>query len=101
MQLAIHYTSVCLKCVMIFLISTLFIYLAVSSPGCSMRVFISAKELSSCGVQDQPLWSVDLVALRHIGSQFPNPGLSPHPLIAGWTLNHWTTREVPLMIFKP
>ena len=27
------------------------------------------------------------------------PGINPHPLTGTWTLNHWTTREVPDVFF--
>ena len=39
------------------------------------------------------LGCVGLVALQHVGSQFPDLGLSPYSLIGRWILNHWATRE--------
>ena len=36
---------------------------------------------------------------RHVGSQFPDQGLNPHPLFGRPSLNHWTTREVPVCLF--
>ena len=38
--------------------------------------------LSSCGLRAQQLQCVGLVALWHVGSQFPDQRLNPHPL-------HW------------
>ena len=31
-----------------------------------------------------------------MGSQFPGQGLNPPPTLETQSLNHWTTREVPL-----
>ena len=45
------------------------------------------------------LWHVGLIALWHVESLFPNQGLNPHPCIARWILNYWTTREVPLLSY--
>ena len=37
---------------------------------------------------------------RHVGSQLPNQGSNPCPLaLEAWSLNHWTTREVPCYHF--
>ena len=33
--------------------------------------------------------------MQHVGSQFPDQGLNLHPALEVWSLNHWTTREVP------
>ena len=31
----------------------------------------------------------------------PQPGIKPAPLaVEAWSLNHWTTREVPLLPFS-
>ena len=45
------------------------------------------------------LWREGLVALWHVGSEFPDQGSNPHPFIGRWILNHWTTREVPHTAF--
>ena len=38
-------------------------------------------------------------ALQH--AELPRPGMEPVPLALGaQSLNHWTTREVPLLLFK-
>ena len=42
--------------------------------------------LSSCSMWNQQLWCMGLVAPQHMGSQFPNWGLNPHPL-------HWKTKS--------
>ena len=39
------------------------------------------------------------LALRHMGSYFPNQGSNLNPCIGRWSLNHRTTREVPLLHF--
>ena len=39
------------------------------------------------------------LALRHVGSYFPNQGSHLHPCIGRWSLNHRTTRKVPLLHF--
>ena len=36
---------------------------------------------------------------RRVGSQVPDQGLNPHPLFGSRSLNHWTTREVPVCLF--
>ena len=59
--------------VLVFFFNIYFIYLAMLGLSCSMRIL-------SCG-----MW--DLV---------PSPGIKPRPSVLGaWSLNHWTTREVP------
>ena len=40
-----------------------------------------------------------LVALRHVGFQFPNQGLNPH-LNCKAILTHWITGEVPLKLLN-
>ena len=36
----------------------------------------------------------------HVGSYFPDQESNPHPgTLEGWSLNHWTSREVPQMQF--
>ena len=59
--------------VRVFFFNIYVIYLAMLGLSCSMRIL-------SCG-----MW--DLV---------PSPGIKPRPSVLGaWSLNHWTTREVP------
>ena len=33
------------------------------------------------------------LAMRHVGSQLPDQGLNPHPIIRRWSLNHWTEEK--------
>ena len=54
---------------------------------CTADSLVVACGLNSCGVS--------LVALRHVGSQFPDQGSNPHPLRARLIFNHWTARKVP------
>ena len=49
----------------------------------------AAHRLSSSGARTQQLWRVGLVAPQHVGSQFPDKGLNPHPL-------HWKADSLPL-----
>ena len=37
---------------------------------------------------------------RHVGSQLPDQGLNPTLCTRRQSLHHWTTREVPGIIFK-
>ena len=58
-------------------------------------IFMAARGLlSSCSTRAQQLWRVGLVALQHVGSQFPDQGSNPRPL--HWKVDSysWTTREV-------
>ena len=72
----------------------IFLYLAVLGLGCSMQdlsfqhVGSRVHRLSNC-------CSVGLVAPWLVGILASNQGSNPHPLIARWILNHWTTRDVP------
>ena len=59
--------------------------------GCSVQTLAVAGRLQSMGAQQ--LHCAGLVALQHVGSQFPDQRLSP------WLLNHWTTKEVLSSIF--
>ena len=43
---------------------------------------------------------VDLVALWHAGSQFPDQELNLCPGTERWILNCWATREVPVLHFR-
>ena len=67
--------------------------------------FTAVHELSSCGTQAQWLWPTGLIApwhmgsyrildLRSYGSILLTEDWTGVPCIAGWTVNHWTTREV-------
>ena len=38
-------------------------------------------------------------AAQHMASQFPDQRLKLHPLHWKHALNHWTAREVPILIF--
>ena len=38
----------------------------------------------------------------HVESEFPWSGMEPvSPVVEVWSLNHWTTREIPLFFFFP
>ena len=55
---------------------------------------------SSCCTQTQWLWLMGLVVPQHVGSSWTRDQTGV-PCIARETLNHWTTREFPsLMYFK-
>ena len=45
----------------------------------------------------QYLGHTDLVTLRYVGSEFPDPGLNLCSLHYRQILIHWATREVPSM----
>ena len=47
----------------------------------------------------QYLRHTGLVALRHVGSS-PTRNQTSVPCIGRWILNHWTTREVPHLLFS-
>ena len=74
--------------VYIYIYIYLFIYLAVSglSHGTGeLSVWCTdsrAQGLSSCGTQALQFWHLGLVALKHVGSQFPGQESNPRPL-------HW------------
>ena len=46
----------------------------------------------------QQLWQMGLVAPRHVESSWTRDQASV-PCIGGWTLNHWTSREVSHVLF--
>ena len=50
--------------------------------------------LSSCAAQAPECLGSSVAA--H-GSQFPNQRLNPCPHTAVWSLNHWSSREVPAL----
>ena len=71
------------------------------------RVLVAAQGIFHCGaqaflvvahglqsMQAQQLQCASLVALRHVGSWFPDQGLSPRSFIGRWILNHWTAKKV-------
>ena len=42
-----------------------------------------------------------LFGCKACGSLAPQPGIGPvPPEVEAWSLNHWTTREVPETVFK-
>ena len=55
--------------------------------------------LAGSRVLAQQLWSTGLVALWHVGSS-PTRARTRVPCIGRQTLNHCTTREVPILVFK-
>lgn len=38
------------------------------------------------------------LCLRHMGSQFPSPGIKPHPTLEAQCLNHWAARRSMILI---
>ena len=52
----------------------------------------------SCGTLAQWLQCLGLVALRCVGSYFPDQRLNPCPLHWKEVCNHWTTREAPQLV---
>ena len=54
---------------------------------------------SSCYTWAQQLWPMGLIALRHVGSSWARDRTCV-PCIARWILNHWTTREAPIIFFE-
>ena len=75
------------------------IYLAALALSCGTRVCCRMRDLC-CG-----LWGLFLVAASRIFScgmwdLVPWLGIEPGPPALGaWSLNHWTTREVPALLF--
>ena len=61
---------------------SIYLFMAVSKlwPGDSSLWCGGFSLVVACGLSS--LWRLDLVAPRHVGSQFPNQGLNSHPL-------HW------------
>ena len=45
------------------------------------------------------MWCKGLAALRHVGSSWTRDQIGV-PCTGRWILNHWTTREVPSLLFK-
>ena len=57
---------------------------------CNMDPILSGIFVVVCGIFSCIMW--DLV---------PQPGIEPgSPALGAWSLNHWTTKEVPRGIFK-
>ena len=50
-----------------------------------------------CGAWTLQLWHTGLLALRHVGSKFPDQGLNLSALNGRRILPHWTAREVPAL----
>ena len=40
------------------------------------------------------------LAVPHVGTLGPQPGIEPtSPAVEAWSPNHWTAREVPILVF--
>ena len=71
--------------------SSLLLSLVVASNG-GFSCGTQLKGFSGCGTWAHSLWLTGLVALWHAGSS-QTKDRTHVPCIAGWTLNHWATRE--------
>ena len=67
--------------------------------GFSLRWLPLLQTVGSGERRLQWFWHVGLVALWRVGSSWTRDW-SHVPCTGRWILNHWTTREVPLMAFK-
>ena len=51
-------------------------------------------------VQNLLLWRTGFAAPQYVGSSFCTQELNPISCIVGWILSHWTTREVPGIVYS-
>ena len=67
------------------------------SSGCRPQA-LGYESFHSCSTWAQQLWQAGSVALQHVGSSWTRDQTHV-PCIDRWILNHWTTKNVPEMLF--